>query len=252
MAAVRKPLQGVGNIVRFNWHFYVAVALVLCAEVALRSYLPGLVRWVADGLVFVMLSVTVVSLLVSAYIYDFSSLYSLRWLDDLPEGATVVNIHAGFDESSALLAERFPSANLTVFDFYDPEKHTEVSIRRARRAYPAFPGTEAVSTDHLPAADHSADLVVLMLAAHEIRQKAERILFFKEVNRITKRGGSVIIVEHLRDRANFQAYTIGFLHFLPKLMWETTFAAAGFKLGSERKLTPFISIFKLEPNGTTT
>ena len=57
-----------------------------------------------------------------------------------PAGARIVNIHAGFDETSVMLKEKFPACELIVFDFYDPAKHTEVSIQDGRtKGLPAFP-----------------------------------------------------------------------------------------------------------------
>ena len=43
--------------------------------------------------------------------------------------------------------------------------------------------------------------------------ETERTLFFKELHRILKREGELVIVEHLRDLPNFLAYTIGFFHY---------------------------------------
>ena len=161
----------------------------------------------------------------------------------------VVTIHAGFDETSGLLHHRFPKANLHVFDFYDPLRHTEVSIQRARRAYPSYPATQPIDTSDIPLPNLIADAVFLILAAHEIRQEAERVGFFNEINRILKPVGTVIVVEHLRDMANFLAYNIGFLHFLPQSSWLTTFRQAGFAIHRRFRVTPFITLFVLRKNG---
>jgi hypothetical protein len=55
-------------------------------------------------------------------------------------------------------------------------------------------------------------------------------------------------VEHLRDPANFLAYTIGFLHFYSRATWRAAFRGAGLHLLREQKLTPFISAFILSPD----
>lgn len=94
------------------------------------------------------------------------------------------------------------------------KKHTEVSIKRARKVYPPFSNTTSVQTNYLPFADETFDLTVAILSAHEIRNEEERILFFKELNRITESSGEIIITEHLRDFNNFMAYTIGFFTFI--------------------------------------
>ncbi len=246
----RKPLQGITNIIRFNWHFY-AVALGLLAALAfMQPFLPGeLVATVTLFMVLAFLGM-VVSLAVSWYVYDQSPLYSLNWMDDLPTkpGMNLVNIHAGFDETSALLQQKYPQANWQVFDFYDPVKHTEVSIKRARKAYPVFTGTQSISTQVVPLASASVDGIFLLLSAHEIRNPAERILFFTQLQVSLRPDGKVIVVEHLRDAYNFAAYTIGFFHFYPRSVWRKTFAQSGLTEVKETKITPFISVFILQKN----
>ena len=251
MERMRKPFQGVWNIIRFNWHFY-GLAAGAVAGLLYGAYLVdepyGLyLRLLAAG---VGVS-TLLSLLTSFYIYDLSGLYTLSWLDFVPtdQPMELVTINAGFDETSELLQRKFPSAHLRVFDFYNPMRHTEVSIKRARRAYPAWPGTQTINTSIVPVADQTVDYVFLILAAHEIRQEAERVVFFRELRRILKPAGTIVLVEHQRDTANFLAYTIGFLHFLSPSTWATTFTQAGLRVQNRRKLTPFITLFTLQNDG---
>jgi len=244
----RRPGQGVGNIVRFNWPFF-AMALGGAAGLLalLTRPLPPLAR-LALGLALAGLVVsTLVSLLVSAYVYDGSGLYRLDWLAKFVRpGGQLVSVNAGFDEASALLAVRFPQTQLTVLDFYDQARHTEPSIARARHAYPPYPGTLTADPAALPLPTASADTVLAMLAAHEVRDPAERVVFFRELARVLRPGGRIIVVEHLRDAANFLAYNIGALHFHSRAAWLATFDGAGLRLRAERKHTPFISVFILE------
>lgn len=239
----RKPYQGVGNIIRFNWHFYVLAIVVTDLLLCFRQWFPAYSSYAVLALLAVVW-VTGISLLVSWYIYDLSQLYSLHWLDDLEvaPGASIANIHAGFDETSALLAVRYPSAQLAVYDFYDPQKHTEVSIRRARKAYPAYPGAIAIdtTTTTLPAGTY--DVIFLIFAAHEIRDTAERVRFFSMLRQSLRSGGRVVLVEHLRDVPNFMAYSIGFFHFLPAKQWNATFEGAGLRPMHVKKMTPFVTI----------
>jgi SAM-dependent methyltransferase len=251
MAALRKPWEGVGNIVRFNWHFYVLAAgfCVLLAWGWFRG--EGWIAGLAGLALLGVTGVTLTSLAVSAYVYDLSGLYGLKWLDGLlpADARELVNLHAGFDESSQLLAAKFPDARLRVFDFYDPATHPEVSIERARKVARVFPGTLAVETSALPLADASVDAVFLLLAAHEIRDEAERVRFFRELHRALKPAGKLIVTEHLRDPANLLAYSVGAFHFLSRRTWQQTFAQAGFRIARETKITPFVTTFLLEKHG---
>lgn len=238
---------------RFNWHFYVLAVMVILGLLILQTrvgapYAVYLVLLAAG----IFLS-TALSLLTSFYVYDLSGLYRLSWLNFIPADRPMffVTIHAGFDETSALLQQKFPLAHLHVFDFYDPALHTEVSIRRARNAYPAYPGTQTIHTSVVPLANGTADYVFLLLAAHEIRQEAERVRFFTELRRVLKPAGQIVVVEHLRDSLNFLAYTIGFLHFMPQSAWTRIFTQAAFTVGRQQKLTPFITLFLLQKDGVT-
>ena len=253
MAPLRKPLQGLWNVVRFNWHFYlVALGLALgAAGLCLAG--PPVARSYAGLLLGGLLAPVVASLAVSAYVYDAAGLYRLPWLPAaaaLPAHPALLTVSAGFDEISAVLAARYAAASLLAVDFYDPARHTEVSILRARRAYPPWPGTVPVSTHAaLPLPARSIDLAVAFLAAHEIRDARERAAFFREIRRVLKPNGQVLVTEHLRDPANFLAYTIGFLHFHSRRTWLETFRAAGLRVEREVKTTPFISTFFLGHDG---
>jgi hypothetical protein len=259
----RKPLQGVSNIVKFNWHFYVLALAVILGLVLVNQFVSpntglfNLLSWLAISFV---LASTIISLLASFYIYDVSNLYQLYWIDLLEvlpqhpsqitqkidsKTANIVNINAGFDETSALIAHKYREANLQVFDFYNPQTHTEISIERARKAYPPYPNTQLISTKALPLQNNTVDLFCNILAAHEIRNTAERIAFFEQQKQKIRAEGKIIVVEHLRDLPNFLAYQIGFLHFYSKKTWLQTFESAGLEVCKEIKLTPFLSVFVL-------
>ncbi len=247
MGPLRMPFQGIANIIRFNRHFYVLAAAAILTGIIAGNYATGTARFSAHLLCWLVLAPTLLSLLVSLYVYDLSGLYNFAWLGEagIASDSTLINIHAGFDETSALLQNKYPGATLHVFDCYNPLKHTEISIKRARKAYPPFPGTVATGTTSLPLPDATADVVLLTLAAHEIRDAHERIVFFNELHRVLKPDGKIIITEHLRNLPNFIAYNIGFFHFLTRRAWVSTFAASGFSIVNERNIATFITSFTL-------
>jgi hypothetical protein len=59
------------------------------------------------------------------------------------------------------------------------------------------------------------------------------------------------VTEHLRDPANFLAYTIGFLHFHSRRTWLDTFQSAGLRVEREVKTTPFVTTFFLAKDGNS-
>lgn len=247
MATLRKPFQGVRNVVRFNWHFYLFAALFLSLILLFGFFIESF-RLYSLIIFFVALTATLVSLAATVYVYDLSGLYRLNWLEDYDtrEAGRIININAGFDETSELLKERFPNSEMLVFDFYNPRKHTEMSISRARKAYPPYTNTLQIETTKIPLPEDSAKKIFAVLSAHEIRSQAERDKFFNELHRILKPDGRVFVVEHLRDTANFLAYNIGFFHFYSRTTWLENFRAANFAVEREIKITPFITTFVLK------
>ncbi len=246
----RKSYEGVWNIIRFNYHFYLLAILALFFIGVFYVVLPSNYS-IFVILIFVSVLITTLnSLLISFYIYDISDLYKLNWLNKISQTSTsnqkIINIHAGFDETSHLLAQKFPTASLSVFDFYDAKKHTEISIKRARTAYPPYPNTQPIQATNLPLCDKSIDTIFLFLAAHEIRNSEERTHFFVELKRVCKDNGQIILIEHLRDIPNFLAYTIGFLHFIALSSWLRNFQEADLVLRQKFCITPFITVFVLQ------
>lgn len=251
MEKLRTNYQGVWNILRFNWHFYalsIGFLIVLLLVILFENSNFQIISIVLFTVIFVT---TLSSLLVSHYIYDCSDLYKFNWLTDDSRKLQIITISAGFDETSSLLKAKFPKAHFDILDFYNPETHTEVSIARARKAYPINAETNVISTSNLELPIDYADKIFVILAAHEIRNEQERIAFFCELRRTLKPDGQIYVTEHLRDTANFMAYTIGFFHFLSLDTWQNTFEKAALTISKAHKTTAFITTFILTKNGAS-
>ncbi|WP_447640751.1 MULTISPECIES: class I SAM-dependent methyltransferase [Chitinophagaceae] len=247
MEILRKRFTGIANIVRFNWHFYILAIIAIVIGCIAGNHLSGWLQSICWAWVTMASLSLIVSLSVSHYIYDCSQLYDFGWIRTSDTKGIVINIHSGFDESSCVLEKRFPQANFKIWDFYDPKKHTEPSIKRARKIYlsDAIP----IDVENLPQATSTVESTFLLFAAHEIRNTNERIRFFKELNRVLKPDGIVYVMEHLRDLPNFLTYSIGAFHFHSRQEWQHTFSESGFRIVSEQKHTPFIAIFQLQKHG---
>ncbi|ANH81946.1 methyltransferase [Niabella ginsenosidivorans] len=251
MGTLRTPFRGVGNILRFNWHFYVIAAVFMITAAVFTAFLESPFRSILFFMVLSAVLAILTSLILSWYIYDWYPLYAFNWIQEDDEAVNIINIHAGLDETSIMLRKKFPKATITIMDFYDPAVHTEVSIKRARKRYPPLSGTRTIQTTSINFSTGSADKIFLILSAHEIRNNKERVLFFKELKRLLKPDGNIYIMEHLRNFENFMAYTIGFLHFHSYRAWRTTFRKAGLPVIKELNQTPFIKVFELKKNGVT-
>lgn len=250
MEQKRRKFQGVLNILSFNRHFYVFGLGVLCL-LFLSHYLVSWPPLLFGIIVAAFLYGLIMPLLVSAYVYDFSGYYDLHWMNELvkeqEKADMIVNINAGFDETSFIIKRKFPQSDVKAFDFYNARQHTEPAIKRARKVSLVYPDTQQVASNSLPLKDCTVDIVFLLSAAHEIRSHDEKILFLKECHRLCKPGGKVVMVEHLRDFSNFLAFSVGFTHFFSRAVWKKAFEHAGFVSIRETKFTRFMSIFECTP-----
>ncbi|OQP54584.1 methyltransferase type 11 [Niastella yeongjuensis] len=250
MEIKRRNFQGVLNILSFNRHFY-----VIGLGALLLLFLSRLLfTWPSITFIIIVIAFAyglIMPLIVSAWVYDFSRFYEFQWLKQQISGnekiSQIVNINAGFDETSFIIKHLLPEADLKVFDFYNAQQHTEPAIVRARKVSMVYPNTQTIASNVIPVSDGSVDLVFLLSAVHEIRSHEEKIGFLKECRRICKPQGKVIMVEHLRDFPNFLAFSVGFTHFFSRSVWKDAFKQAGFATFRETKFTLFMSVFNCNP-----
>ena len=242
----RTPYQGLLEIFDYNRSFYLRTFAGAMAALLLSVYLALAPRILILFAVGVALFWICSSLLVSHYVYDRSKLYSLSWLPGCLSRVPRrwINIHAGIDECSAVIGSMFPGAKGQTIDIYDPRKMTEPSIKRARRAH----GVSAPPAEpqRLPVEDNYVDAAFLIFAAHELRHPEDRVQLLREVARVLHIGGDLVLVEHLRDWANFFAFGPGFLHFFSKRTWVDAVNSAGLTIRLQTAVTPFVHVFVLQ------
>jgi SAM-dependent methyltransferase len=112
--------------------------------------------------------------------------------------------------------------------------------------FPPTAGTLTARFDRWPLADGSQDVVFGMLAIHELRSDTGRAAWFSEAKRCLADDGKIILVEHVRDLANFVAFGPGFLHFHAVASWRKSWEAGGFTTDDDFRITPFVRVFVLK------
>jgi SAM-dependent methyltransferase len=248
----RRRFDGVIQIVRYNWSQYVGSLVAILAGSAwlwLGDPNPGWLRLIVWSGALLAAWWCLASLAASHWIYDRSELYRWTWIPYfLPtQPWHWLNLHAGLDESSTTLHELFPASTGRTCDFYDAAEMSEPSIQRAR-AENTVMLAEHVDHRRLPFPDQAFDAVFLLFAAHELRRTSSRETFFHEIRRVLAPKGTVLLVEHIRDLANFAAFGPGFLHFMRGNEWHRLASIAGLEIVKEQRMTPFVKTILLRRN----
>ena len=247
----RGPWQGMTNIVRFNWPFYLLAGVVfLVALVGLFVPGPPLLKLACAVALAGAGYFIFISLGVSHLIYDRSDLYRWVWLERALHGVKAEHIvfcHSGLDEVSEAIKQRLAPGTWVTLDHYDAEQMTEPSIQRARCLFPPTLDTLSARFDQWPVTPASADVIFGMLAIHEFRSEEERTRWFDEARRCLKPEGRIILVEHMRDAANLLAFGPGFLHFHSPESWRRCWEKAGFHAADDFHITPWVRTFVIVP-----
>jgi SAM-dependent methyltransferase len=239
--------SGAIKIVRFNWPWYAGAAAVLLAGAALLGA-DALGPAASAALAAVLLVAAfwlVTSIAVSHFVYDRSPVSRGGWLDrvDASRVRRAAVFHAGVNEAASTVNRRLANADVRTFDFYDASRNGTPSLVRGR----AIDGSvgERAAADGIPLEDGAIDLGLVVFAAHEIRDAADRARFFRELARSLAPEGRILVVEHLRDAWNLLAYGPGAFHFLSRRTWRRSFTEGGLRLIGEEPCTPFVRVFEL-------
>lgn len=234
------------RIAGYNWPLYAAAGCGVFLGLVVSSCrgTPRALRWIAALGIAVAAWFACASFWAFHWMFDRSELLRGQWVG---AEATLspqrwVLINAGLAETTVPLQDIFPKAAGKVLDIFDPASMTEPAITRAREQKDGVPAVRA-HPGALPVEDGWADLVLVMLAAHEIRDGGARERFFHELSRIASPDGKVILVEHLRDLAAALTFGPGMFHFLPRREWLRLGSLAGLEMERERRITPFVRVF---------
>lgn len=234
------------SIAQYNWPLYAVASLAVLGGITVACWpiVPLPVRLAAAGGAAIAGWFAGASFLAFHWMFDRSELMRWHWLRrELGLAPSRwVQINAGLEETNAELDEVFPGTEGIVLDIYDPASMTEPAITRARQKKTGIPSVSAPPSN-LPVETGWADGVIVVLAAHEIRNRQEREKFFQELARIVSTTGRVAVIEHLRDFAACMAFGPGVFHFYPRREWLSLGKLASLELDHECRITPFIRVF---------
>jgi hypothetical protein len=254
MSRPANNFQGLWQIVRFNPWFYGAALGMLAGGVYFQpwhwfSSVPLLHASVQFGFGLACWW-TLASLAVSHWVYDRSDWPQGNWLRNLASHhhpKQVLNVHAGFDETTDRLKSWLPNADIETLSVFDPQRLTEKSIHRAAIYRPGAADEWKGSPESWASPQGTFDWVLFLLSAHEFRKHEERVNLLRRAREALcdEASSTVILAEHVRDLANFMAFGPGFLHFHSASSWQNAWLEAGLESVQSLHVTPFLRVWVL-------
>ena len=242
--------KGALDIIRFNLPAYlVAIVLIFVSSALIVTSSNGILKIAFVCIFAISCFWFVSSIIASHWIYDRCPLSRWMWLSQcFPSSPEKwLSIHAGFDETVSLRKFFQDDQGISV-DIFDARIMTESSIVRARKTMKRSLPSIRTGLALFPFRENSIDAAFLIFCFHEVRSAEARSRLLIELNRILKPGGSLIVLEHGRNLANFAAFGPGCFHFLPYSVWFELADKAGLHFRNEIRFTPFVKalFFKVE------
>ncbi|WP_417387143.1 class I SAM-dependent methyltransferase [Gimesia sp.] len=236
------------SLARYNWPLYLTCFLgVALGFIIWKTQLvPPPIRYLGLLAAVVATWYTIASFVAFHVMFDHSDFLSGEWLTRCVEQSpnTCVQLSVCVEETTLPISKVFASADYIELDLFDESVMTEPAIARAKQKAGDSPSIVA-KPEALPLTDHTSELTVVTLAAHEVRDPSQREALFQELSRITAPGGRLIIVEHIRNLPAAAVFGPGLFHFYPRTTWTTLAQKTKLRIESEFDITPFFHVFVL-------
>jgi ubiquinone/menaquinone biosynthesis C-methylase UbiE len=179
-------------------------------------------------------------------IYDKQNISQcLVKLGELQPKNTLILIDLGRRQLAIDLCRHMTTGRVIVIDVYNPQMTPSRELARARRqAKRPDPDPRLSWRDGkislLPLADGSVPAVTLSEVASEFWQLGDRQQLFKEVFRVLRPGGCILLAERLRTPINLLVNGPAGLRLSPIAYWENLLLEAGFKIEKTVSLNDLI------------
>ncbi len=120
----------------------------------------------------------------------------------------VANIDLGLRQQAILLSSHLTTGKITVVDVYNPQLTTDSALARARRQAPPAKSDPRLiwydgRFDLLPLPDSSVEAVFMFQVLSEFSQHGDRQALLREVRRILKPNGRLLIAEQTSSWLNW-------------------------------------------------
>jgi SAM-dependent methyltransferase len=165
----------------------------------------------------------------------------------------VVCVDLGLRETALVVAGRLTVGRVTVIDVYNPQWNTSATLRRGRLRVlahhpPADPRVEWLDgeTRLLPLPNESVSAVFLNQVLSEFWQLEDRLLLLREVFRILRPNGRLLLAERVRSRTNWLVLGPWGWQLAKAEDWRALLAQVGFALPQETDVQDLVHCFRAD------
>ena len=150
-----------------------------------------------------------------------------------------IYIGLGLRYQPVSLSRRLTTGKITIIDVYNPQWTTNRSLVRWRAQMPHPPNDPRVtwldSNIHLlPVPDATVDTVMICQILSEFWQKGDRITLLKEIHRILKPNGQLLIAEQVRTQTNWLTLGPAAVQLSPTTYWIQLLKESGFMVQKQQ------------------
>jgi SAM-dependent methyltransferase len=166
-----------------------------------------------------------------------------------------VHVGLGLRRTPQLMSRRLTSGRVTALDVYNPQEAPGAALARARyaaRPAPADPRLRwlEATIKLFPLPDRSAALVTIEEAAAALWQRGDRLLLLREVYRILRPEGRLILAQPVRTKTAWLVSPLGAMRLEPAVYWRRLLGEAGFNVLRETDVRGLATYFVAERPAT--
>lgn len=154
-------------------------------------------------------------------------------------------IDLGLRASAVTLSHHLTTGQLVVIDVFNPQLTAGKELRRARQQAPPVAADPRLDwfdgrIDLLPLPDSAVSAIFLPMVLSEFNQHGDRQSLLREVNRILRPNGRLLIAEQNTSWLNWLSLDPGSSKLQPFSYWQRLLSQAGFKLLRHENLQDLI------------